>query len=65
MFCVSDEGDDNEPGEARQTAGAGPHRRQGELEYMLINNLQIYLFFPRESHPWVVRSYIIAHCCAL
>lgn len=32
LFFVSDEGVDNEPGEARQTAGAGPHRRQGELE---------------------------------
>lgn len=28
---MSDEGVHNEPGEARQTAGAGPHRRQGEL----------------------------------
>jgi len=40
---VSDEGGDNEPGEARQTSGAGPHRRQGELEYMLVNDLHTYL----------------------
>lgn len=32
LLCPkTDEGVDNEPGEARQTAGAGPHWRQGEL----------------------------------
>lgn len=32
MFrSVLDEGIDNEPGEACQTAGAGPHWRQGEM----------------------------------
>lgn len=35
-----DEGVDNEPGEACQTAGAGPHRRQSELKYILANDLE-------------------------
>lgn len=35
MFClVSDEGVGNEPGEAHQAAGGGPHWWQGELKYV-------------------------------
>lgn len=40
FFCLcafSDEGVDNESGEACQTAGTGPHWRQGEVQQMLAN----------------------------
>lgn len=42
---MSDEGVNNEPGEARQTAGAGPHWRQGELSHMQANYLKKMFMF--------------------
>ena len=60
MFLVSDEGVYNEPGEARQTAGAGPHRRQGELEFILAIDLKKMFF-----DIGLLVYYIHAHCCAL
>lgn len=36
---ILDEGIQYEPGEARQTAGAGPHWRKGELQYMYISKI--------------------------
>lgn len=62
-MSLSDEGVDNEPGEARQTAGAGPHWRQGELVYMLTNQIKELVVY--EPWPKVIASFIIPHSCAL
>lgn len=42
LFFLLDEGVYNEPGEAHQTAGAGPHRWQGELIIFRV----LLFFFP-------------------
>jgi len=62
LFLVSDEGVDNEPGEARKTAGAGPHRWQSELEGLTANVCSENLCL---TAPDLCRHHrFMYHCCA-
>lgn len=44
FYAVLDEGLDNEPREACQTAGAGPHWRQGEMQLTIPWNMYARMY---------------------